>query len=396
MTRPLEMAIIGAGPYALSIAAHLGARGVDFRIFGAPMQSWRAQMPAGMFLKSEGFASSLYDPDGSFTLEHFCKQNGHAYNDTALPVPLATFIAYGLAFQQRFVPELEEKQVVGLDRLPGGEFQLRLNNDETVTSQRVVVAVGISHFSFIPAALSGLPSEFLSHSSEHHDFSRFKGRDVTVVGAGASALDVAAALDRAGAAVRILARRPSLRWTLAAHRPLWKRWYPRCGLGPGWRNRFYEHAPMVFRHISPEKRLKVVRSWLGPSGAWPVKQRIEQMPVLFGLTPVSAQRFDGRVRLKAVGINGEHHQLTTEHIIAATGYKVDVRKLPFLNEALRAKIQCFDGEPVLSANFESAVPELYFVGLASALTFGPVMRFALGARYTARRLARHLPRPLLA
>jgi len=88
-----------------------------------------------------------------------------------------------------------------------------------------------------------------------------------------------------------------------------------------------------------------------------------------------------------VGQEGDKHQLTTDHIIAATGYKVDVGKIAFLSEDLRAQLRCFDGEPVLSANFESSVPELYFVGLASSLTFGPLMRFALGARYTARRIA---------
>jgi hypothetical protein len=36
------------------------------------------------------------------------------------------------------------------------------------------------------------------------------------------------------------------------------------------------------------------------------------------------------------------------------------------------------------------VPGLYFVGLASAYTFGPLMRFILGTKYAATRLSRHL------
>jgi FAD-dependent urate hydroxylase len=59
--------IVGAGPYGLSVAAHLRRHGLPFRIFGSPMQSWRSNMPAGMFLKSEGRASSLSDPAGSYT-----------------------------------------------------------------------------------------------------------------------------------------------------------------------------------------------------------------------------------------------------------------------------------------------------------------------------------------
>jgi cation diffusion facilitator CzcD-associated flavoprotein CzcO len=57
-----DVAIIGAGPYGLSVAAHLKVRNVDFRIFGSPMEFWLKSMPEGMHLKSEGFASSLYDP----------------------------------------------------------------------------------------------------------------------------------------------------------------------------------------------------------------------------------------------------------------------------------------------------------------------------------------------
>jgi thioredoxin reductase len=390
MSRSCDVTIIGAGPYALSIAAHLRAKGIDFRMFGSPMHSWKTCMPAGMFLKSEGFASSLYDPDGYFTLKHFCNQKGFAYKDTALPVPLSTFIDYGLAFQQRFVPDLEQKQVVDVSRLPNGEFLIRLDDNETVVTRRVVVAVGISYFPFVPSVLSGLPSELLSHSSEHRDFTRFKGNEVTVLGGGASALDAAAALHKAGAEVQILTRRFSLRWTMAARRPLWKRWYPKCGLGPGWRNRFYEYAPMLFRLLPRDSRLKLVRTWLGPSGAWPVRDLVEKLPLSYGLTPVSAQRHNSRVSLVMVGSDGEKRQLTADHVIAATGYKVDLRKIAFLNENLRAQLKSFDSEPVLSANFESSIPELYFVGLASSLTFGPLMRFALGARYAARRLAWHL------
>src|SRR5271165_92404 len=66
--------IIGAGPYGLSIAAHLRHRGVPFRIFGRLMDSWKAHMPKGMCLKSDGFASNIYDPASEFTLRQFCAE----------------------------------------------------------------------------------------------------------------------------------------------------------------------------------------------------------------------------------------------------------------------------------------------------------------------------------
>src|SRR5229473_6153824 len=131
MSTSAQVAIIGAGPYGLSIAAHLRARGVAFRIFGLPMHSWRAQMPKGMWLKSEGFASNLYDPESSFTLRHFCEQRGHAYSELGLPIRLDILTAYGLSFQERFVFDLETKKVASLERSSVG-FALRLEDGEMV------------------------------------------------------------------------------------------------------------------------------------------------------------------------------------------------------------------------------------------------------------------------
>ena len=195
MSGSTQVAIIGAGPYGLSLAAHLRARGIDFRIFGTPLNSWRTQMPKGMFLKSEGFASNLYDPDGAFTLERFCADKSLGYADYNHPVPLETFCAYGLAFQQRFAPMLEDEAVVELERTGEG-YRLVLDNGETLTARKVVVAVGAGHFRFVPEALKALPAEYLSHAADHHDLSRFAGRDVIVVGGGASAIDLVAVAGR--------------------------------------------------------------------------------------------------------------------------------------------------------------------------------------------------------
>src|SRR5271166_4084721 len=181
MTEIVDVAIIGAGPYGLSIAAHLKARGVDFRIFGTPMSFWRTHMPKGMHLKSEGFASSLYDPGSTFILEVYCKEKGIPYADLGNPVPLEVFTAYGLEFQRRFVPELENKSVTSLQRSTDG-FRIRLEDGETLFARRVVMAIGLTHFEYVPPMLAALPEEFVTHSSKHHDLEQFSGREVAVVG----------------------------------------------------------------------------------------------------------------------------------------------------------------------------------------------------------------------
>ena len=97
----LETAIIGTGPYGLSIAAHFRRLGIPYRIFGRPMDSWLSHMPKGMMLKSDGFASNIYDPGAQFTLKQFCAERGITYADMGTPVRLETFTDYGLAFRDQ-------------------------------------------------------------------------------------------------------------------------------------------------------------------------------------------------------------------------------------------------------------------------------------------------------
>jgi cation diffusion facilitator CzcD-associated flavoprotein CzcO len=390
----VDTVIIGAGPYGLSIAAHLAALGIEFRIFGSPMHTWLTQMPQGMRLKSEGFASTLYDPDSNFSLAAYCSQQGLPYADVGLPVPLETFASYGQEFQRRLVPRLEHQLVASLERTSSG-FQVRLDDGEVVNARRVIVAVGISHFQYVPAVLGGLPDEFVTHSSAHHTFDRFRGREVTVLGGGSSAADVAAALVRAGASAQIVARKPVFRFHEPPGplpRPLMDCVRsPMTGLGPGWRSFFCTSAPLLFHKMPQQLRLEIVRRHLGPAAGWFVKdQLVGRIPFHLGLRLDQAKVEDGRVQLHLAASDGAARTLGTDHVIAATGYKVDLHRLQFLSPAVRAGIRSVEDTPVLSSSFESSIPGLYFVGAASANSLGPLARFAFGAGFTSRRLSSRL------
>jgi thioredoxin reductase len=389
----LDVAIIGAGPYGLSIAAHLAKTGLSFRIFGSPMQSWRKHMPKGMHLKSEGFASNLYDPDHCFTLRGYCEEKKLPYSAIGLPVPLETLIAYGLEFQRRFVPRLEEAEVTSVDCIDPG-FALKTTDGQTIRAQRVVVAAGITSFAYVPPPLAGLPRQFVTHSSEHHELSGFCGKKVAVLGAGASALDLAALLHEAGAEVELLARRTKIAFHSAPREPrplLQKLRNPRSGLGIGWRSRLYTDLPLLFHMFPQEFRLRVVRDHLGPAPGWFIRDRVAgKVPMHLGAT-VERARVDGSVvRLHLTEQGGKCSELLADHLIAATGYKVSLSKLSFLAEPVRQQIRSVEDTPVLSRSFETSVRGLYMVGVASANSFGPLMRFAYGAGFTARRLAKHL------
>lgn len=353
------------------------------------MDSWLNHMPKGMMLKSDGFASNIYDPENAFTLEQFCAERRIKYAETGLPVTLETFGAYGLAFRQRMLPELEDKQVVSLSRAPEG-FVLGLDNGEAVTARRVVLAVGITHFEYVPESLANLPAEFLSHSYRHVDPGVFKGRNVVVIGGGSSAIDLAALLHEAKAEVQLVARAPELKFhsvPTGKPRSLWQQIrHPKSGLGPGLRSRFYSDAPGLFHHLPEGLRLEIVAKSLGPSAGWFVRDKMAQVPSLLGYTLERAEAKDGKVCLRLRAANGSERELQTEHIIAATGYQVKLERLKFLSAEIRSQLKTVKGSPVLSPSFESSVPGMHFVGLAAAASFGPVMRFAFGAGFAARRL----------
>jgi thioredoxin reductase len=388
-----KVVIIGAGPYGLSIAAHLRARGIGFRIFGKPMSNWQSKMPRGMLLKSEGFASNLAEPSDKFTLEAFCAEQGLPYSAEAYPVPRENFIAYGEAFQRRFVPDVEDREVVEVRR-SGAHFTVQLDDGEIISADRVVIGIGISDFAHLPPSLTDLPAEYLTHSSRHEDMAAFAGREVAVLGSGSSAIDIAALLHEAGASVQLVSRRRELpfhsppehsRSLLDALRA------PQTGIGPGWRSFLYTQAPLLFHRLPPELRMRIVSSWLGPAGGWYMRDRIVgRVRCLEGYAPRAATVSGGQVHLHLTGPADARRMVSVDHIIAATGYRVDFRKVGFLDEGLRAEINAVSGLPVLSRNFESSIPGLYMVGPAAAYSFGPMLRFVLGARFTARHLARHL------
>jgi hypothetical protein len=110
------------------------------------------------------------------------------------------------------------------------------------------------------------------------------------------------------------------------------------------------------------------------------------------MTPERAEVVDGKVRLTLRSADGSLREVFADHIITGTGYKVDIEKLQFLSAEIRRNITVVQSAPVLSSDFESSVPGLYFVGLAAANTFGPVLRFAFGAGFAARRVNRALVR----
>jgi cation diffusion facilitator CzcD-associated flavoprotein CzcO len=388
----VDVAIVGAGPYGLSLAAHLRAAGVSYRQFGQPMHLWRAQMPRGMLLKSQGFASNLSDPEGTHTLAAFCRATGRPYADYGLPVVLDDFVAYGDWFAGQRASGLEQTLITRLTGR-GGRFELGLDDGRTATARRVVLATGVEHFAYMPPSLSG--HESVSHSSAMTEPAAFRGKRVAVIGRGQSALESAALLRENGAEVEIITRSPAVVWNgppLPPDRPLLQRLRePEAGLGSGWGTWFYSRHPGLFRHLPERTRIHRARTALGPAGASWLRDRVAgQIPIRTSQVVDQVRETAHGVRLWLLSHGGERSQLRVDHVIAATGYQPDLRRLTFVDDELRARVHTVVRTAAVDANYQTSVDGLYMIGPAVAPVFGPVMRFVYGSEHAARTVARRL------
>ncbi|MFD3585602.1 FAD-dependent oxidoreductase [Streptomyces sp. NPDC058683] len=389
------VAVIGAGPFGLSTAAHLRARGIPVRVFGDPMVSWRDHMPEGMLLKSTPAASNLDCPQRGHTLADYCDAAGlrRLVTDEDI-IPVDTFIGYGEWFQQKLVPELERVRVVSVDRDKAAGFELKLDSGELFTARAVVVATGLSGLAHLPAELVGAaadgPAGTVSHSSQHHDLTRFSGKELIVVGSGQSALETAALAAEAGAQVRVVSRG---RGKVAFGAPPWDqpRLRPESPFGRAWSLWALSYYPHPYRYLPARTRHHLVRRVLGPLGAWWLRDRFEdkvQVHEVAGVT--GADTSDGAPVLTVRTHDGRTDRLTADHVVAATGYRVDTAAMDFLGPELRTRVAVSRGAPKLGAGYVSSVPGLYFTGLPAAASYGPVMRFVCGTEFASPRLAKHM------
>jgi cation diffusion facilitator CzcD-associated flavoprotein CzcO len=388
-----KVCVIGAGPYGLAVAAHLRHVGIDTRVFGTPMRRWFEQMPLTNYLKSEGCASSLPDPSGLLTLPAFCHEQHVAYSDYGDPVSREIFTKYGIAFQRRLVPHVENVQVTAVRQTPEG-FEVATTG-ELLRAGAVVIATGMDYMEYTPSELLPLPSELRSHSANHFDFGRFAGKTVAVIGGGQSGLETAAMLNESGASTTLIVRSSRIIWgqvPSAARRPLYGRLRrPRTNLGDGLQLIIYHKAPQLFHYLPRALRLARVKVELGPAGAWWLRDRVDgKIRTLTERTILAAKEQGGRVVLQIRKRNAETEEMQFDHLIAATGYVFDLQNLPYLDASLKAKIHCEGATPMLSAQYESSVRGLYFTGIASANSFGPAMRFVVGTGHTSRCIAAHL------
>lgn len=383
-----DVVVLGAGPYGLSAAAHLNACGLNVRVFGETMSFWDRHMPEGMCLRSPWEASQLSDPGKALTIDAF---EVAMSSPVSRPIPIRRFIAYGRWFQSRAVPNLEQRKVTEIERDRPG-FRVALADGEVVRCRRVIIAGGIGPFAVRPPQFAGIPLDLASHSSEQRDLARFRGKKVVVIGGGQSALESAALLHERQADVELIVRNSAVYWTwqrpwLHTFRPVGALLYAWPDVGPA----FISHAvakPSLYRSLPRQ----VQDSWrfksLRPNGVGWLKPRLGDVRISPGRGVGSAAIRGKRLELKL----SDGSERSVDHVLMATGYRVNVRKYEFLSASLRSALFLVDGCPVLTRGFESSVSGLHFLGAPAMWSFGPLMRFVAGADFAARTMTKAVVR----
>lgn len=379
-----SVAIIGAGPYALSTAAFLQRAGIEIRMFGEVMGFWHAML-RDSFLRSYRKATNISDPDRELTLTAFERSTGRP---PSAPVPLADFVDYGHWFRERAAIDVDARHVRRLVR-DGAGFRLELDDGEQVDATHVVVAAGIKAFAWKPGRFREIHPGLVSHTSDHMEYRGFRDRRVVVVGSGQSALEAASQLISEGAAeVELMARRPVLHFLRGeqlydGRGPLSGLLYPEWGVGPPGVN-WLMGRPGVFRRLPSRVADPLAARAIRPAGAAWLRSALEGVRVTLARRVEAAEANGSRLRLRL----DDGHERVVDHVVLGTGYRVDLARYPFIDAGLLAGIRLVGSFPALSPRFESSIPGLYFVGAPAAAMAGPGMRFVSHTGFAARAVTR--------
>ena len=374
--------IVGAGPFGLALSAYARAHGIEHMTVGRPMDFWKQQMPKGMLLRSR--CDWHLDPLNEYTIEHYLQTQNRRPSDVE-PLSLEFYLGYCDWFIEQNEIEISDMRVDRLDYEDNGQrsFVATLSSGDKITADHVVIAVGFGYFANVPDELRAvLPDGRFSHTSELSDFSRLAGRRVLIVGGRQSAFEWAALIHEAGArAVQLCYRHPTpsfedsdWSWVAGA--------VDKIATEPGWFRKLSQtERDQINRRQWSEGRLKL-EPWLGP--------RIRNdTTTLFPESEIVACDETEGGSLHVTLSTGD--TLHVDHVVLATGYKVDVERIPFLsNGNILTQLRTRDGFPALDDHLESSIPGLFFTSMCATQDFGSFFGFTVSARASATLIGARL------
>jgi FAD-dependent urate hydroxylase len=384
MAEKLDVAVVGAGPFGLSVAAHL--RECRVRTFGEEMETWRRCMPREMLLRSAWEETSLSAPEGAGTLDAWVRETDASRLE---PIPLELFLRYSAWFAERFVHDRDPSRVASVEPRGNG-YLLSTEEGSEVEASHIVVAVGVMPFAYVPPGLAEQLGESISIATGMESADRYAGKRVLVVGGGQAGLETAGLAAQAGATVELVTR-SRVRWFAdrEPHHPrgrvrgrLYRLAYPVVGFGPPPLNRLVMN-PDLFATL-PERARRSLSARVLRSGGSPwIREFVEHgVRVSEHNTVTHVERESGHLVVRLA--DGTVREV--DHVLIACGYRFDLDRLSFLAPGARERIATRNGWPVIDRFFRSSDPNIFFVGYAAEHRFGPLSRFVLGAEFAATRV----------
>ncbi|UPM56131.1 NAD(P)-binding domain-containing protein [Gottfriedia acidiceleris] len=358
----LDVIIIGSGPFGISIAAHTIGSNLDYKLFGYPMDFWRNKMPQDMFIRTPHEFVSFSDPKDELTVQQFSLETGI---ELVTPLPRPIFVEYANWFAQKAGIEFTTELITKVEHKKD-YYEVTSESGERYLTKNVIVATGVEHYKHLPNILKEFPSNLVSHTSGYTSFAQFKGKKVVVLGSGQSAWEAAGLLHREGADIELVYRKEGPNYAGSRENEIALR-----------------DVGDVFYNLPIEDKKE---GW----GQSPGSVAHFLKPYVEGIVPqtggVSVDRIEqlNDDELRIYLSNGA--EKTVNHIIAATGFHINLDKAPFFDHKILSAIEREEGFnqfPKLSESFESSLPGLYFAGPLSSHSHGPTFRFILGLRKNA-------------
>ncbi len=367
-----NLLIIGAGPFGLAIAAQASHLGIEHLVAGKPMEFWKHKMPAGMYLRSA--CDWHLDPVNIHTIDKFLEERRQTASDVE-PLSLEFYLSYAEWFQKQKQITPLPLHIMRLD-VVNDRFIATSVSGDTIDARNVVIAPGFTHFTNIPAELkSRLPAGRFIHTCDFIDFSSARDKRFLIIGGRQSAFEWAALLVEAGARTVYITHRHDSPAFAAADWSWVNPLVDAIGDNPSW-----------FRDLSPAEKDDINhRLW--------AEGRLKVEPWL------EARLNHERVRLlprtevtKCVEINNELNvtlsngeTITCDQIVLATGYKVDITRLPILAAGnILNQLETRNGFPILDEHFQTSIKGLFITSMPATQDFGPFFAFTISVRVSAQ------------
>jgi cation diffusion facilitator CzcD-associated flavoprotein CzcO len=316
-----DVAIIGGGMCGLVAAAALRLLGIDrLRVLDrAPAGQegpWVTYARMETLRSPKTLAGPALDLPALTFRAWFEAQHGPTAFDALGKIPRVMWMDYLVWYRRVMEIPVENGVEVTLIRPgPGDLITLETREHGAIPCRRVVMATGRDGLgaAWMPEVAQALPASLRAHSRDEIDFAALAGRRIGVVGAGASAMDNAAAALEAGCArLDLFVRRaalPRVNKFTGIGSPGVVHGF--AGLPDAWKWKFLD---LVFRSQTPPPRESTLRV---------ARHAHAHLHLASPIRALSAR--DGVIRLQTPRAAFE-----LDFLIFATGFRVDLAARPEL------------------------------------------------------------------